>query len=60
MQLSIVVAAVSLNKYISQEARNDWLFKKYNNEDMIVIDYDDEDKEHEMLVGFMSSHLNNE
>lgn len=55
-----IVATITLHKYIRQEARNGWLFKKYNNDDMIVIYCDGEDEEDEMLAGVVLSHLSNE
>lgn len=70
-QVLIVVAAVTLHNYIRQEAQRDWLFEKYDNDELIVIDSDDEneedetladveDEEDETLVGFMPSLLTSE
>lgn len=38
----------------------DWLFEKYVNEELFVIDSDHEDKEDDTLAGFMPSHLTSE
>lgn len=52
----IVVAAIIMHNYIIQEAWED-LVGKYNNDDMIVINSNDEDENYETLAGFMSSQL---
>lgn len=54
-QILIVVAVVTLHNYIRREAHRDWLFKKYDDDEMIVID-----EEEDMLVEFMASHLTSE
>lgn len=59
-QVLIVVAVVTVHNYIRQEAQRDWLFEKYGNDDLIIIDTDDEDEEDETLAGFMPSHLTSE
>lgn len=35
----------------------DWLFEKYDNDDLIVIHSNDEDEEDDTLAGFMPSPL---
>lgn len=51
-QVFIVLATVTLYKYIRQEARQDLLFEKYSNIEMIVIDCSDEDEDDETVAGF--------
>lgn len=48
-------ATIMLHNYIRREAHRDWLFKKYDDDEMIVID-----EEEDMLVEFMASHLTSE
>lgn len=59
-QILIVVAVVTLHNYIRREAHRDWLFEKYGNDEMIVINSDDEDKEDDTLARFIPSHLTSE
>lgn len=35
----------------------DWLFEKYDNDELIIIDSVDDDEEDDTLIEFMSSHL---
>lgn len=49
-QVFILVATVTLNNYIRREAWNDQLFEKYNNDDVIVIDSDDENKKDKAML----------
>lgn len=53
IQVFIIVAAVVLHNYIRLEALRDWLFEKYDHNELIVIDNDDVDKEEEKLAWLM-------
>lgn len=59
-QLLIVVATVTVHNYIRQKTERDWLFQKYGNDELIIINSDDEDEEDETLMGSMPSHLTSE
>lgn len=59
-QVLVVVGAVTLRKYIKQEARSGWLSEKYNSKKLIVIDSYDEDEDDETMAGFMPSHIDSE
>lgn len=61
-RMLIGVVAVRLLNFIRQEAQMDWLFGKYDNNDIIVIDSDNEDDEtltglcrHTSVVGWALS-----
>lgn len=34
---ALVVFVITLHDYVRQEKQEDWLFEKYNNDDMIII-----------------------
>lgn len=59
-QVLIVVAAIRLHTYSNQEAQRDWLFEKYNSEEMIVVDSHNGDDDDETLTGFMPSYIDSE
>lgn len=56
-QVLNVVAATTIHNFIRQEAQRDWLFKKYGNDELILIDSDNEEEENKTITGFMPSHL---
>lgn len=56
----IVVTAATLHKYITGEAQRVQLLEKYDNDDMIVIDSDNEYEEDETLARFIPLDLNSE
>lgn len=58
-QVRIVVATVPLHNYIRQKAQKDRLFKKYDNNELIIIKNDDDNTD-EKLERFKPSHLTNE
>lgn len=47
-QVFIIVAAITLHNYIRQKAQRDLLFDKYNNDDLIVIDSNDEYEDNDL------------
>lgn len=53
----IIVATVTLHNYIKQEAQKVWLFEKYSNKEMIIIDSVDEEDNQEMGSKFMLIHI---
>lgn len=59
-QMLIVVTCISLYNFIRQEARRDWLFEQYNNEDLVIIDSNDEGDDNDQVGSLMTFHLTNE
>lgn len=56
IEILIVVVAIMLYNYIRHEAQVDWLFERYGNKEMIVINIKDEVGDEKTLPGFMPSH----
>lgn len=56
-QMLTVVACITLHHLIRQEARKDWLFEQYGNEDPVIIDSDDDNDEDVQMGDLMSSYL---
>lgn len=59
-QMLIVVACVTLHNFIREEARKDWLFEQYGDEDLVIVDSDNDDDEDAQVGALMPSHLTNE
>lgn len=60
IQVLIVVVATTIDNYIRQEVQWDWLFEKYHNDELIIIDSGDKKEENETMTGFMPSYLTSE
>lgn len=57
-EVVIVIATVILQNHIKKEARKNWLFEKYNKDNVIIIDGDGGNEDDQAtLVGFVTSHL---